>query len=159
MPYLNPYKLNEVVLDPKGTSSEIELENTSQKVAPYLGAVVKLAYGTRQGTAIIINATYNNVPVAFGAEVIDSKGNHVGSVGQGGQVYARVQDEKGKLRVKWGPGPDMQCSLSYILMPQAKNAKYTALQRFNSICNSISEATGSVKQLARSPGSHRDVNS
>lgn len=159
VPYLNPYKLNEIALDPKGIPADVELENTSQKVAPYAGAVVKLSYGTRQGTALLINATYNHVPVAFGAEVTDSKGNHVGTVGQGGQIYARVQDEKGKLHVKWGLGPEMQCWVSYILMPQAKNAKYTALQRFNSFCESLNESSGSLKQLASFSAPDSDVNS
>ena len=159
VPYLNPYKLNEIVLDPRGIPADIELDNTSQKVAPYAGAVVKLSYATRQGTALLINATYNSVPIAFGAEVTDSKGNHVGTVGQGGQIYARVQDERGKLHVKWGSGPGMQCSVNYILMPQDKDAKYNALQRFDSVCQHVSESSDPVKQLASFSAPDSDVNS
>lgn len=58
VPYLNPYQMNEISIDPKGTAADVELDNTSQKVAPYSGAVVKLKYNTKQGTAILVNATY-----------------------------------------------------------------------------------------------------
>jgi outer membrane usher protein len=40
----------------------------------------------------------------MGADVFDSAGNEIGMVGQGGQIYARVEDNTGKLTVKWGAG-------------------------------------------------------
>lgn len=134
VPYLNPYQMNEVSIDPKGTMAGVELDNTSQKVAPYSGAVVKLKYNTKQGTPILVNATYQGEPVPFGADIFDGKGNSVGSVGQGGQLYARVMQDKGQLRVTWGEGSQMQCMVSYMLMPQAKNRADSAIQTFNSVC-------------------------
>ncbi|QXT42551.1 fimbria/pilus outer membrane usher protein [Serratia fonticola] len=136
VPYLNPYQMNDISIDPKGTASDVELDNTSQKVAPYSGAVVKVKYNTKRGTPLLINATYQGDPVPFGADILDSKGNNVGSVGQGGQLYARVVEDKGQLRVKWGEGSAMQCTVSYILMPVAKGQKQaqTQIQQFNSVC-------------------------
>nr|WP_315292797.1 fimbria/pilus outer membrane usher protein [Serratia proteamaculans] len=134
VPYLSPYQMNDISIDPKGTSSDVELDNTSQKVAPYSGAVVKVKYNTKRGTPILINSTYQGEPVPFGADVVDSKGASVGSVGQGGQLYARVAEERGQLRVKWGEGSQMQCNVSYILMPQAKNSASNAIQHFNTVC-------------------------
>jgi outer membrane usher protein len=96
--------------------------------------VVKLKYNTKQGTAILVNATYQGEPVPFGADIFDSKGNSVGSVGQGGQMYARVAEDKGELIVKWGAGNDMQCTVGYMLMPQAKNSPVSAIQVFDSVC-------------------------
>lgn len=137
VPHLNAYQLNEVTLDPNGTDKDVELDNTAQKTAPLSGAVVKLKYNARSGTALLITATYKNAPVAFGAAVLDSQGNAVGTVGQGGEVYARVQEQRGQLRLKWGESPDMQCSLSYILMPQADSARQREIQRFASACEAI----------------------
>ncbi|QXN65166.1 fimbria/pilus outer membrane usher protein [Serratia fonticola] len=134
VPYLNPYQMNEVSIDPKGTSNDIELDNTSQKVAPYSGAVVKVKYATTRGTPILIEATYQGEPVPFGADIFDSQGNSVGSVGQGGQLYARVAQDKDQLRVKWGDSADMQCTVSYILMPLAKDSSISTIQRFNTVC-------------------------
>jgi outer membrane usher protein len=134
VPYLNPYQMNDIDIDPKGTAANVELDNTSQKVVPYSGAVVKVKYTTKQGTPILVNATYQGEPVPFGADILDLKGNHVGSVGQGGQLYARVAEDKGQLQVKWGEGSAMQCTVNYILMPVAKKQQQTYIQQFNSVC-------------------------
>lgn len=147
VPYLNPYQMNDISIDPKGTSMDVELDNTSQKVAPYSGAVVKVKYNTKQGTPILVNATYLDEPVPFGADIFDSKGKSVGTVGQGGQLYARVDEDKGQLRVKWGEGREMQCAVSYWLMPVAKGQKQTQMQQFNSVCAPVvSPVIETVKQ-------------
>nr|WP_237735659.1 fimbria/pilus outer membrane usher protein [Serratia fonticola] len=134
VPYLNPYQMNEISIDPAGTAADVELDNTSQKVAPYSGAVVKMKYTTKQGTPILVNATYQREPVPFGADIFDHKGNSVGSVGQGGQLYARVAEDKGQLTVKWGEGGEMQCTVSYMLMPQTKSRTQTTIQQFTAVC-------------------------
>jgi len=148
VPYLNPYQLNEVSIDPKGSAADVELDNTTQKVAPYSGAVVKLKYSARTGTPILVSAQYQDKPVPFGADVLDRDGNSVGSVGQGGQIYARVEDERGELRVKWGDNPDMQCRVGYRVMPQAKNAAQRQIQRFTSTCQNTRDSRNESTTLA-----------
>ncbi|MHA7844780.1 fimbria/pilus outer membrane usher protein [Serratia sp. D1N4] len=134
VPYLNAYQMNEVSIDPNGMPTDIELDNTSQKVAPYSGAVVKVKYDSKRGIPILIMTTYQGEPVPFGANVVDEKGNSVGSVGQGGQLYARVAVEQGQLRIIWGEGSGMQCSVRYRLLPQAKGSQQQLMQRFDSVC-------------------------
>jgi outer membrane usher protein len=134
VPYLNAYQFNEISLDPKGTAFDVELDNTTQKVVPYSGAVVKVKYNTKRGTPILINAIHAGQPVPFGADVIDQKGNHVGSVGQGGQIYARVVEQKSSLLIKWGEDKQMQCRVRYILIPTKKNSISAEIQRFTSVC-------------------------
>ncbi|MEI2628524.1 fimbria/pilus outer membrane usher protein [Erwinia aphidicola] len=140
VPYLNPYEINEVSIDPKGTQGDVELENTTQRVAPYSGAVVKMKYQTRTGSPILIRATLEGQPVPFGADVIDSAGNSVGAVGQGGQVYARVSEQQGELRVKWGESAADRCAIRYQLMPQAKGRTTAVVQQFNRVCVPISSS-------------------
>lgn len=149
VPYLNPYQMNEINIDPKGTAADVEMDNTSQKVAPYSGAVVKVKYSTKQGTPILVNATYQGEPVPFGADIFDSKGNSVGSVGQGGQLYARVVQDKGQLRVKWGDGDEVQCTVSYQLIPQAKTQKQSQMQQFNSTCIPAASSAQAATKLAQ----------
>ncbi|NBJ36914.1 fimbria/pilus outer membrane usher protein [Serratia fonticola] len=134
VPYLNPYQMNDISIDPKGMAMDVELDNTSQKVAPYSGAVVKIKYATKHGTPILANISYQGEPVPFGSEVFDNKGSYIGSVGQGGQLYARVAQDKGQLHIKWGEGNSMQCIVGYILMPQMKNSSTPSIQQFNSVC-------------------------
>ena len=149
VPYLNPYQMNEISIDPAGTATDVELDSTSQKVAPYSGAVVKMKYTTRQGTPILVNATYQGEPVPFGADIFDSKGNSVGSVGQGGQLYARVAQAKGQLRVKWGEDIVMQCTVSYLLMPVAKGQQQPQIQQFISPCTGLTPETAQKSTLAK----------
>uniref|UniRef100_UPI0018AC82A7 FimD/PapC C-terminal domain-containing protein n=1 Tax=unclassified Serratia (in: enterobacteria) TaxID=2647522 RepID=UPI0018AC82A7 len=149
VPYLNPYQMNDISIDPKGTSSDVELDNTSQKVAPYSGAVVKVKYATKHGTPILVNATYQGEPVPFGADIFDSKGNSVGSVGQGGQLYARVAEDRGQLRVKWGEGSEMQCAVSYVLMPVAKGQKQAQIQQFTSTCSPGNTSLSTERKMAQ----------
>ncbi|MRT03460.1 fimbria/pilus outer membrane usher protein [Ewingella americana] len=156
VPYLNPYQINEISIDPKGTKADVELDNTTQRVAPYSGAVVKVAYASHQGTPVLINASLDGQPVPFGADVIDSKGNRVGSVGQAGQVYARVAEQKGELRVKWADSADAQCRLRYHLMPQAKNQKTSSIQQFTSSC-SAEQTPQPTQRLASEQASQQRV--
>lgn len=135
VPYLMAYQMNEITIDPKGTSYDVELESTSQKVAPHAGAVVMVKYKSTTGFPILVNATQSDgEPVPFGAQVLDMKNQVVGSVGQGGQIYARVSEERGRLQVSWGEGTGQQCYLSYILPPQQPNTKVTGIMQFTSTC-------------------------
>lgn len=131
VPYLDPYQLNVITLDPKGTDAEVEMNTTERKIAPYFGSVVKVKFGTKRGTPIVINATLDNKPVPFGASVEDEEGHSVGLVGQGGQIYARVENLQGRLGVYWGE--NQQCEVKYHLLPVG-DAQQRALQTFDSVC-------------------------
>ena len=136
IPYLNPYEMNEITIDPKGTSQDVELENTSSKVAPYAGAVSRVVFKTRRGTPLLITAKRESGDeVPFGADVFDSQNNNIGSVGQMGQIYARVENQRDTLTVKWGSGQAQRCQVSYLLTPQPKNGPGNTLIRVNSICS------------------------
>jgi outer membrane usher protein len=131
IPYLNPYEMNEITLDPKGLPQEVELDNTSEKVAPYSGAVSKVVFKTRKGIPLLITTRQRNgEPVPFGAEVFDDADVNVGSVGQMGQAYARVEKENGQLIVRWGSGVEQQCSLTYRVSGEGSKG----FRRLNAIC-------------------------
>jgi len=116
VPYLSPYRENEVNLDPKGISTDVELFATSQRVAPTHGAVVLLPYPTRRGYAVLTTlARPNGQPVPFAAGVFDAAGNNVGHVAQGKQALLRVDAPQGELTARWGAQPDQQCRFAYDL--------------------------------------------
>lgn len=126
VPYLRPYELNEVAIDPIGTSLSVELSETSQQVAPRAGAVVQLKYGTNQGRAVLLNVRLDDGrALPFGAGVTDGEGTSVGMVGQGGQLYARVKPETRRLLINWGSNIDQQCAL---LIPAAADASQQLVQ-------------------------------
>lgn len=136
IPYLNPYEMNEITIDPKGISYDVELENTSVKVAPYAGAVSKIVFKTSKGTPLLITASRaDGSDIPFGSDVLDSKGNNIGSVGQMGQIYARVEQQRDSLTVKWGSSPAQRCQVSYLLTPQPENGSgKNNIVRINSVC-------------------------
>lgn len=134
VPYLNPYQFNEIAIDLKGTGRGVELENTSQKVSPRDNAVVKLSYNARRGRPLLINATHQGSPLPFGTEVKDASGKVAGYVGQGGQVYARVEQDSGVLQAHWGKDADQQCHISYQLPAVSGKRKETTLQEFAADC-------------------------
>ena len=125
VPYMTPYRLNEIALDPKGTSTDVELAVTSQRVAPRAGAVVMLKYPTVSGRSMLLQVTLpNGDAVPFGAEALDDKGNSIGLAGQGGRVFVRTTNEdEGRLQMRWGPAATEQCSVQYQLPPRPKDAK------------------------------------
>jgi len=114
VPYVSPYRLNTVTLDPQGMSQDVELDGSSQSIAPYAGAISYLRFDTRQGRALLIqvrNADGSTLP--FGSQVKDEQGQPVGMVGQGGRVYVRSEHDRGQLLVEWGVAADQRCTLDY----------------------------------------------
>ncbi|QCT21502.1 fimbrial biogenesis outer membrane usher protein [Jejubacter calystegiae] len=132
VPYLNAWQMNEISIDPKGLPDDVELNLTSQKVAPYSGAVVKLSYGTTMGTPVLI-VLDNDSHVPFGADVFDGEQNAVGVVGQGRRIFARLAQQSGQLKVRWGEAPNQQCLLNYQLPNRAK-ANNSGMLTLNGRC-------------------------
>lgn len=112
VPYLNAYQMNEISIDPKGLSDEIELNDTSQKVAPYNGAVVKLSFNTTYGRPVMVQLQGNDA-IPFGADVLDEKLNVIGVVGQGKRAFVRLESATGKLIVRWGGEVNERCQAAY----------------------------------------------
>ncbi|MEN2469170.1 fimbria/pilus outer membrane usher protein [Burkholderia sp. GS2Y] len=116
VPYLTPYRLNEVAIDPKGLSADVELKTTSQLVAPRAGSVVMMRYDTVKGRAVLIDATRaDGEALPFGADVVDADGNSVGAVGQAGRIFARLAADNATLAVRWGLANDQQCTMRVAL--------------------------------------------
>jgi outer membrane usher protein len=127
--YLQPYQLNEIAIDPEGTSQNVELSETSQKIAPRAGAVVAVEFATVRGDALLLSVRLKDQsPLPFGATVVDDAGNPVGTVGQGGQLYARVKEGTKSLKVSWGGESDQTCTLTVpALKAQGEMLKGSAL--------------------------------
>ncbi|MGP5217146.1 fimbria/pilus outer membrane usher protein [Psychrobacter celer] len=120
IPYVTPYRLNEIVLNPEGMSLDVELEGTSQRIAPYAGSISKVDFVTKSGKALYIrslNAKGETLP--FASEVFDSKGEYIGMVAQGSLVYLRTNTLADTVTVKWGEAQDAQCKIQYDVTAQS----------------------------------------
>jgi outer membrane usher protein len=122
LPFLLPYRLNTVSIDPDGTlSPDVEFKSTSESVAPRLNSVVMIRFQTVGGRPILATAHLQDGSVVpFGASVYDHQGSEVGLVGQDGRIYLRGIAQSGTLTVRWGDLPDQQCGFDYQLPPEHK---------------------------------------
>jgi len=112
LPYLRPYELNEVAIDPNGAPLDIELSETGRQVSPRAGAVVALSYEVNKGEALLLDVQLGGGElVPFGAQVLDADGRTVGIVGQGGQAYVRLAEGVRDLRIQWGRQAERRCNL------------------------------------------------
>ncbi|CAM3483512.1 Fimbrial assembly protein [Bordetella sputigena] len=114
VPYLTPYQVNTLDLDPQGLSDDVELESTSQDVVPRAGTVVRATFETRRGRPLIVHVRKaDGQVVPMGADVFDAQGRQVGVVGQGGTLFARGVPDRGALTVRWGSAAGAACDFPY----------------------------------------------
>ncbi|MFV0447797.1 MAG: fimbria/pilus outer membrane usher protein [Vibrio sp.] len=106
---LSPYQMNEIRLDPLGAKKDIEFDSTSQMVAPYRNAVALLKFNVRTGYPLLV---YVEQSIPFGAAVYDADEKIIGNVGQGSQIFARVSEPQGAIKVSW---EGQSCNLNYSL--------------------------------------------
>ena len=128
IPYVTPYRLNDIILDPQGMSLDVELDGTSQRVAPYAGSISKVDFVTKSGKALYIRSLKEGGDtLPFAAEVYDSKGEYVGMVAQGSLVYLRTSTLVDTVTVKWGEAQNEQCKIQYDVTAQSSYSEKNML--------------------------------
>jgi outer membrane usher protein len=133
VPYLTPYRVNTLELDPKGLADDVELKSTTQDVVPRSGSVVLVKYETVSGHALLIQSRQSDgSPLPFGASVYDESNQEVGVVGQGGQIFVRLEDESGKLRVPLGA--EQSCNIQYAARGGAAGIGNGGLETVEAVC-------------------------
>ncbi|CAB5715479.1 Heat shock protein E [Delftia tsuruhatensis] len=147
VPNLTPYAMNEVSIDPKGLSTDVELHETSQRVAPVAGAVPLLVFKTSYSRSAVINATQpDGTPIPFGATVSDDKGQDLAIVGQAGKLLARGLADQGRLQVKWEtPDGQASCDLAYALPDRQRGADTSSMTSLHLPC------TGNIQYAKAKP--------
>ena len=120
LPHVSPYRWNRIDLDPSGLPLEVELLQTSQRVAPTAGGIVRVPFEVRRERTLFIDATDAlGQPLPFAARVEDDDGRPLGAVGQGGVIQLRGAHDDGALIVD--PDGPRRCRLEY-RMPDAPDA-------------------------------------
>lgn len=136
VPYLTPYNMNAIDLDPKGMSTDVELKVSSQQVAPYAGSIPYIKFATVSGRAAVIRVKQSDgSPLPFGSTVRDENNVEVGLVGQASKIFARGLQAQGVLTVKWGEDARSLCRLSYVLPKHDRNKKNDSYQQIDASCS------------------------
>ncbi|MDR3444859.1 fimbria/pilus outer membrane usher protein [Dyella sp.] len=146
IPYMTPYNLNTVQIDPKGLPLNVQLDATSSQVAPHAGSVVMVKFKTSYGrTAVLRLRRSDEQPMPFGADVLDEQGQSVGVVGQGGMALVRGVQDTGKLKVQWtlDDSAPMSCGFFYQLKPVTKGDKNKTVETVNATCTPVADSRSS----------------
>lgn len=118
VPYLTPYRSNDITLDTSTLHNDVEISQASLAVVPTRGAVVRAEYTAQVGRRVLMTLKQaDGNPVPFGATVtvLNAPAVQQGIVGDGGQVYLAGLEDLGQLQIKWGDAEYMQCRASYRL--------------------------------------------
>ncbi|KAI5929290.1 Ras GTPase-activating protein 2 [Manis javanica] len=78
VPYMTPYAMNEVSLDPKGMSMDVELQEANRRVAPVAGAAAMVVFKTSYSRSGVLRLTQAERRPCFGAVVSDESGKDLG---------------------------------------------------------------------------------
>lgn len=115
---LQPYQMNELILDPVGAADSVEFEETEQRIVPRSGAVVLVKFPTRSGSVLLARGLLpDGEPLPFGTSLQDEQGQALGVIGQGGLIYLRLDGEPATLRANWGPGKSCRLAVPQPLPP------------------------------------------
>lgn len=136
VPHLQPYRANDVGVDPQGLPWQVGLVGGVRQVVPTAGAVVLQRFETRSGQALLVDGRLaSGRPLPFGAVVRDASGQALSHVAQGGQALLRLAQPQGRLRVEWGAAQAERCSFEYRLPAHAPGAVAAGgLHRLDVLC-------------------------
>ena len=109
LPYLRPYRINTVEIDPKGADDDIIFDKTVANVVPYENSVVHVSFATRVEKNLTLRAVLpDGKALPFGADIVNEQGKRIGIVGQGSLLFIN-DDQASQAWVNWAQG---QCSLN-----------------------------------------------
>jgi len=113
---LQPYRVNNIEVDMKGASEDVNFDSTNLQIAPYEGSVTKVVFKTKvTKSRMLIAHRPGHIALPFGAEITDETGEPIGFVGQGSSLFINSDTAK-KARIGWDGG---QCEVN-LLQPALK---------------------------------------
>lgn len=121
VPYLSAYRRNDVWLDPKGLSYDVEFTNAASEVIPAAGAIVQVEFTAKKNDTSLLEGLQfsDGRPLPFGVEVFTADGlKSLGYVGQGGRAVLQGAAESGVLLIRVS-APGELCSVSYTQIDNA----------------------------------------
>lgn len=107
-----PYRWNRIDLEPAGPAVDVDLQQSSQRVAPRSGSISRVHFDAVRERPLYIDATDNEGNrLPFAMQVYDATGRARGSVAQGGVIRLDAPDDIGAVFVRL---PDAaSCRIDY----------------------------------------------
>lgn len=113
IPYLQPYRVNRVILDTHQLEPSVQIDNGVTQVVPRRGAVVKASFAARTIHRLVLTLRdAHGAVLPFGAQVSHSDSTLLGVVGQGGQALLGTDGASQVLTVRWGSDNAEHCQVA-----------------------------------------------
>jgi outer membrane usher protein len=113
LPHLQPYRLNQIELDPRNLGPDIEIDNGVSQSVPRRGALVKTTFSARKVERWVVTLRdREGRPLPFGASLHRGDGTRLGLVGQAGQTVLSLDGLPDSLAAQWGDEHLERCELS-----------------------------------------------
>ena len=113
---LQPYRVNNIEVDMKGASEDVNFDSTNMQIAPYEGSVTKVVFKTKvTKSRMLVARRPGNIALPFGAEITDEKDESIGFVGQGSTLFISSDTAK-RARIGWDGG---RCEVN-LMQPDLK---------------------------------------
>ncbi|MBP6116502.1 MAG: fimbrial biogenesis outer membrane usher protein [Neisseriaceae bacterium] len=140
VPYVRPYELNHVGIDPRGTDYRISLMQTEKRVVPRGSGVSVVRFATEVGWPTLFRVRLSDGGwVPAGAVALDAQAALVNLVGPGGRLFVPKTQPQGRLWLRWGDAATAQsCVLAYVATAPA--AAMTLLRQ-DVVCTMLVEET------------------
>lgn len=114
IPYLQPFRINRVILDTAQLDPNVEIDNGVTQVVPRRGAVVKASFPARKVERILVSTRdHHGVALPFGAQISNADGLVLGIVGQAGQALLSTDEGQQIIYVRWGKTSAEQCQAQF----------------------------------------------
>jgi outer membrane usher protein len=117
IPYLNPYRVNRIVIDTQELPKDVEIKSTVEEVVPTRAAVVMASFEPVVGHQVAFALTMaDGKPLPLGALVENDEGQELGMVGQDGEAFiSGLTTLQGHFVVRWHAAAEQQCRVDYAL--------------------------------------------
>ena len=124
--FVQPYRYNWVSLDTQTLGNDVEVGETSQRLVPRRGSVVKAHFEASSGRRVQFELLQaNGAKFPFGAQLLDEENNLLAVVDNQSRALVFGIAEEGKLKVNWAQG---SCVIPYKLPERDKSLVYDQLE-------------------------------
>lgn len=148
VPYLTPYARNTVELSPRGLPVGLQMDSSTQEIAPYAGAIVKLKFTSSLKPMYLLEVTRNNgEPLPFGAQIFDPDGKELAFTGQGGRIFVSLIKQNSWLEARWSEdGGQETCRISYQLIPKKSPRLDSPFETLHLVCEAARDPGNAISR-------------
>lgn len=113
---LSAYQVNHVAIDAQRLPDDIEISATGKEFVPRANTTNLVEFETQSGQTVLFDIENQDGALpALTTAAYDEQNNVVGYVVQGGRLFARLNQPKGKIKLNWYDNGDKQCVFDYEL--------------------------------------------